>query len=201
MVSIAASDTNPGRQLRREEHASGTYTVRAVDCADVMLSFGDRRILDRLRFGISVGEQVAIMGPSGSGKTSLLHILAGITRPDAGTVIVAGLAVHTARAKARAVLRQHKVSMVFQFGELLPELRVGENVALPFLLRGDKAPAGLVDSVLAAVGLDCAQAWPAQLSGGEAQRVAVARALVTRPQVVLCDEPTGALDETCSDQV
>ncbi len=91
--------------------------------------------------------------------------------------------------------------MVFQFGELLPELRVGENVALPFLLRGDKAPAGLVDSVLAAVGLDCAQAWPAQLSGGEAQRVAVARALVTRPQVVLCDEPTGALDETCSDQV
>ena len=172
-----------------------------IDCIDVSLTYGDHSILDRLCFAVAHGEQVAIMGPSGSGQTSLLHILAGITKPSAGAVTVAGLALHRARASARAKHRQRDVSMVFQFGELLPELRVGENVALPLLLRGDKPNAGLVDSALGAVGLENAGAWPAQLSGGETQRVAVARALVTRPQVALCDEPTGALDQTNSQQV
>lgn len=201
MTSRATIDANTSPSIEREATTLNATPSLAVDCTDVTLAFGDRRILDHLRFAVPVGEHVAIMGPSGSGKTSLLHILAGITKPDDGSVNVAGLALHKARSKARAIHRQHKVSMVFQFGELLPELRVGENVALPLLLRGDVPKAGLVDSVLAAVGLDNAAAWPAQLSGGETQRVAVARALITRPEVLLCDEPTGALDEANSSQV
>ena len=98
--------------------------------------------------------------------------------------------------------RQREVSMVFQFGELLPELTVGENIELPWRIRGERPSENLVGNALAAVGLaGFAAAWPAKLSGGETQRVAVARAVAARPSVILCDEPTGALDEASSAQV
>ncbi len=173
----------------------------AISCVDIVLSFGERRVLNGLCWDAPRGSQVAVMGPSGSGKTTLLHILAGIIVPDGGRVSVAGLDLLRAHAKDRAVLRQSKLSMVFQFGELLPELRVGENLVLPLLLRGDRPSADLVNDALEAVGFDNPRAWPAQLSGGETQRVAMARALVTRPEVILCDEPTGSLDEAGSRQV
>ena len=143
---------------------------------------------------MAVGRHVAVVGPSGSGKTTLLHILAGIVEPSAGRVVVAGMDLTGASGNARARYRQRKVAMVFQFGELLPELTVAENVALPLRIRGDRCPDGRVERVLAAVGFSELNACPARLSGGETQRVAVARALVSQPQVILCDEPTGSLD-------
>ena len=173
----------------------------AIQCLGVDLSYGDRFILRDLDLVVPTGQHTAIMGPSGSGKTTLLHVLAGILDPDAGTVNVAGLELTKTSRHRRAKHRQHKVAMVFQFGELLPELTVGENVALPLRMRGQRPADGEVQDSLAAVGLSDVAAWPSQLSGGETQRVAVARALLTRPQVVLCDEPTGALDATNSQHV
>ncbi len=173
----------------------------AVTCRALCRVFGERFVLRDLDLDVGEGRRVAVMGPSGSGKTTLLHILAGIVEPSSGEVVVAGLDVGGASARERAKHRQHKVAMVFQFGELLPELTVGENVTLPLRIRGDVPRAGDVERVLDAVGLTDTGAWPAQLSGGETQRVAVARALVTAPDVILCDEPSGSLDRANSDQV
>ncbi len=173
----------------------------AVTCRALCRVFGERFVLRDLDLDVGEGRHVAVMGPSGSGKTTLLHILAGIVEPSSGEVVVAGLDVGGASARERAKHRQHKVAMVFQFGELLPELTVGENVTLPLRIRGDVPRAGDVERVLDAVGLTDSGAWPAQLSGGETQRVAVARALVTAPDVIFCDEPSGSLDRANSDQV
>lgn len=173
----------------------------AVSCRGLGLAYGNREVLADLDLSIMRGRHVAIMGPSGSGKTTLLHVLAGLRRPDAGQVTVAGLDLSKAKRADLAGLRQRSVAMVFQFGELLPELRVGENVSLPLLMRGDPVDGKVIRRTLEAVGLEDLDAWPAQLSGGETQRVAVARALVTNPAVILCDEPTGALDAANSTQV
>ena len=172
-----------------------------IQCQGVCLSHGERSILRDLDLAVAHGRRVAVTGPSGSGKTTLLHVLAGIVEPSSGRVVVGGLRLTGAPGKVRARNRQHKVAMVFQFGELLPELTVAENVALPLRIRGDTRLDGRVEQVLAAVGFTELDAWPARLSGGETQRVAVARALVTQPEVILCDEPTGSLDAANSDRV
>ena len=173
----------------------------AVLCRALCCSFGNREVLDSLDLAVPAGRCIAIMGPSGSGKTTLLHVLAGLITPDSGEVHVAGLDLVSASARALARHRREKVSMVFQFGELLPELNVAENVSLPMRLSGRRPDARLVRDALEAVGLRDPGAWPAQLSGGEIQRAAVARALITRPAVLLCDEPTGSLDAANSEQV
>lgn len=173
----------------------------AILCRALCCSFGDHEVLDSLDLAVPAGRCVAIMGPSGSGKTTLLHVLAGLITPDSGDVEVAGLDLVSASARALARHRREKVSMVFQFGELLPELNISENVSLPVRLNGSRTGDGRVHDALEAVGLRDPKAWPAQLSGGEMQRAAVARALVTRPAVLLCDEPTGSLDAASSEQV
>lgn len=174
----------------------------AIRCDGVMLAYGERRVLHELNLVVHAGGRTAIMGPSGSGKTSLLNILAGLVEPDAGLVVVEGLEVSRASHRQRAKHRQQEVAMVFQFGELLPELTVGENIELPLWIRGERPSGGLAEETLDSVGLNgYACAWPAQLSGGETQRVAVARAVATRPSVILCDEPTGSLDASASAQV
>lgn len=173
----------------------------AILCRALCCSFRDHEVLDRLDLAVPAGRCVAIMGPSGSGKTTLLHVLAGLITPDSGDVEVAGLDLVSASARALARHRREKVSMVFQFGELLPELNISENVSLPVRLSGSRTGDGQVHDALEAVGLRDPKAWPAQLSGGEMQRAAVARALVTRPAVLLCDEPTGSLDAASSEQV
>jgi len=172
-----------------------------ICCQGVCLSRGEHSIIRDIDLTVEAGRRVAVMGPSGSGKTTLLHILAGLLKPSAGQVVVAGQELNGASHRARTKLRQHKVAVVFQFGELLPELTVGENVALPLRIRGDSHYDNRVESALAMVGFTDATAWPAQLSGGEIQRVAVARALVSQPQVILCDEPTGSLDAINSGRV
>ncbi|MEW2125760.1 ABC transporter ATP-binding protein [Streptomyces sp. NPDC058369] len=150
------------------------------------------------------GEAVAILGPSGSGKSTLLNLVAGLDRPDTGTVTVDGVRVDRLSEAASALYRRSRVGMVFQFFNLLDDLTVGDNVALPARLagmsRGEAArrTAGLLERL----GIDRhARAHPGRLSGGQRQRVAVARALMNRPALLLADEPTGALDTAAGQDV
>lgn len=159
------------------------------------------RALRGVDFSVGVGgpEAVAVMGPSGSGKSSLLHVLAGILRPNAGTVHWRGEDIATMKDAHRTRLRRTDFGFVFQSGQLLPELSASENVMIPLLLAktGRSEAQRRSNGMLAALGLSgMFDKRPGQLSGGQAQRVAIARALVTGPGLIFADEPTGALDRT-----
>jgi putative ABC transport system ATP-binding protein len=156
-----------------------------------------RPVLRGVDLRLGVGECVALLGRSGCGKSTLLNLLGGIDRPDAGTVTIGGVAMGDLPEPGRTLFRRRHLGFVYQSFNLIPTLTVRENVGLPLELNGvPPADAGRrVAELLAAVGLATrADAFPDQLSGGEQQRVAVARALVHRPRVVLADEPTGNLD-------
>ncbi|HQT92999.1 MAG TPA: ABC transporter ATP-binding protein [Thermoanaerobaculaceae bacterium] len=145
-------------------------------------------------FTLAGGEMVAIVGPSGCGKSTTLNLVAGVDRPDSGAVIVTGTDLATAGEAVLVQARRHSTGIVFQSFHLMPHLTVEENIALPLALDGGRDPARVLD-LIRRVGLTHRKDhFPAQLSGGEQQRTAVARALVHRPAVVLADEPTGALD-------
>jgi putative ABC transport system ATP-binding protein len=159
--------------------------------------FGARTVLDRLGLRVGPGEYVAIVGESGSGKSTLLNLIAGLDRPDAGRVEVDGTDLAALDDTGRTIARRRKLGFVFQSFHILPHLTVEQNVELPLVLlgaaRADRAER--VGELLASVGLgDRGASMPRELSGGELQRVAVARALVHRPALVLADEPTGNLD-------
>ncbi|MEH0548462.1 ABC transporter ATP-binding protein [Streptomyces sp. B21-105] len=160
--------------------------------------------LDDVSLTVGAGEAVAILGPSGSGKSTLLNLIAGLDRPDTGTVTVDGVRVSGLGEAAAARYRRSKVGMVFQFFHLLDDMTVADNVALPAQLAGmargeaHRRAAELLETL----GIDRhARAHPGRLSGGERQRVAVARALMNRPPLILADEPTGALDTAAGDDV
>ncbi|MEU3405221.1 ABC transporter ATP-binding protein [Streptomyces sp. NPDC006670] len=158
---------------------------------------GGRTVLDGLDLEVPPGTSVAVTGPSGCGKSSLLNCLAGITLPSAGTVTVAGHDITAASPSRRAALRLAHVGMVYQFGELLPELTALENVALPALMSSARPREVYrrAEELLGELGIAGLRTSPtATLSGGERQRLAVARALIASPDVILADEPTGALD-------
>jgi putative ABC transport system ATP-binding protein len=164
---------------------------------DVRKAFGATPALRGADVTVARGEILAVMGPSGSGKSTLLHCLAGILRPDDGEIHFAGRRIDTLGDKARTELRREQFGFVFQFGQLVPELRAVENAALPLLLAGRPRAEALAAASrwfdrLALAGLEDRR--PGELSGGESQRVALARALVGRPEVVFADEPTGSLD-------
>ncbi|WP_199546046.1 ABC transporter ATP-binding protein [Streptomyces sp. N35] len=150
------------------------------------------------------GEAVAILGPSGSGKSTLLNLIAGLDRPDTGTVTVDGVRVDRLGEAGSALYRRAKIGMVFQFFHLLDDLSVADNVVLPARLAGMARGAARRRSaeLLELLGIDRhARAYPGRLSGGERQRVAVARALMNRPALLLADEPTGALDTAAGQDV
>jgi putative ABC transport system ATP-binding protein len=151
---------------------------------------------------VAAGEFVALVGPSGSGKSTLLNILGGIDLPDAGRVRFAGLSITDLDERARTLFRRRELGFVFQFFNLIPTLTVEENLLLPLELNGLPASREAVRGLLERVGLaHRAGAWPDRLSGGEQQRVAVARALVHRPRLLLADEPTGNLDADTGEAV
>lgn len=150
------------------------------------------------------GDVVAITGPSGSGKSTLLLCLAGILTPEAGEVIFGGRRIDRDSESRRSALRRREFGVLFQFGQLIPELTARENVALPLLLSGVRRRPALATATewLDRVGMAAlAEQRPPQMSGGQGQRVAVARALVTEPDVVFADEPTGALDTLSGEEV
>jgi putative ABC transport system ATP-binding protein len=152
-------------------------------------------VLDAVSFDIPAGAFVAIVGPSGSGKTTLLGLLAGLDTPTRGRVMLDGVDLNALTEDARARLRGEKVGFVFQSFQLIPTLTALENVSVPLELRGDAEATPRARELLARVGLaDRAAHLPAQLSGGEQQRVAVARAFANRPRILFADEPTGNLD-------
>ena len=159
--------------------------------------FGSRAVLDGLGLRVGPGEYVAIVGESGSGKSTLLNLIAGLDRPDSGRVEVDGTDLAALDDAGRTLARRRKLGFVFQSFHILPHLTVEQNVELPLvLLRAARDERGArVLELLTAVGLgDRGGSMPRELSGGEMQRVAVARALVHKPSLVLADEPTGNLD-------
>ncbi|MFF1649064.1 ABC transporter ATP-binding protein [Streptomyces sp. NPDC058240] len=167
-------------------------------------AYGQTPALDGASFSIHPGEVVAVMGPSGSGKSTLLHCLAGIVTPDRGTITYAGRELSAMSDAERSALRRTEFGFVFQFGQLVPELTCVENIALPLRLAGVKRKEAErtarhwmerleVDDVTAK--------RPGEVSGGQGQRVAVARALAASPKVIFADEPTGALDSLNGERV
>jgi putative ABC transport system ATP-binding protein len=153
--------------------------------------------LSHVDFAVEPGEFVAIMGPSGSGKSTLLHLLGGMDRPTSGEIVLDGQNMSTLGERELTLLRRRKVGFVFQFFNLISTLDTEENILLPVLIDGKRKQQYLpkLDEILRLVGLDNRrQHRPGQLSGGEQQRVSIARALIAEPSVILADEPTGNLD-------
>ncbi|WP_030159566.1 ABC transporter ATP-binding protein [Streptomyces sp. NRRL S-244] len=168
-----------------------------LSATDLRKTYGSTAALDGADFSIHPGEVVAVMGPSGSGKSTLLHCLAGIVPPDSGTVTYAGRELSAMNDAERSALRRGEFGFVFQFGQLVPELTCVENVALPLRLTGVKrkeAERTALEWMARLEVADLGRKRPGEVSGGQGQRVAVARALVTGPRVLFADEPTGALD-------
>jgi putative ABC transport system ATP-binding protein len=175
-----------------------------LEARDLVLSFGETPALRGAEVSVKRGEVLAVMGPSGSGKSTLLHCLAGILVPDSGEVYFDGQRLDTLREGDRSRLRRERFGFVFQFGQLVPELTAEENVALPLLLGGTRREEAL----------RVARAWferlelnglerhrTGEMSGGQAQRVALARGLVAHPDVLFADEPTGSLDSLTGELV
>ncbi len=170
--------------------------------SDVYKFFGpsgsQNAVLRGVRFDVRQGEFVCVMGPSGSGKTTLLHLISGLDEPSSGTIDLLGRALSRLSPHERTLLRREAVGYVFQFFNLLPNLTALENVGLPLAIQG-KNPARhreLVEGLFSRFGLErCTNSMPHQLSGGEMQRVSIARALAGGQPVLLCDEPTGNLSQ------
>jgi putative ABC transport system ATP-binding protein len=167
-------------------------------------SFGLTEALRGAEMALGEGEVLAVMGPSGSGKSTLLHCLAGILTPDAGEVTYAGQRIDRLNDRQRSHLRRSAFGFVFQFGQLVPELPLLENIALPLLLAGKGRRAAMAAAArwMPSLGLsNLGDRLPGELSGGQAQRGAIARALVSSPRVIFADEPTGSLDSVAADDV
>lgn len=161
-------------------------------------------VLDNITFDIAAGEFLALMGPSGSGKSTLLNLIAGIDKPDSGTVSVAGVDITALSESALASWRSRSVGFIFQFYNLIPVLTAFENVELPLLLTGlsRKKRKEHIETVLSLVNLsDRMDHYPSELSGGQQQRVAIARAMVADPAILVADEPTGDLDRVSAGEI
>ncbi len=179
-------------------------TAAILQARDLVRSFGETPALRGASLTVQRGEIVAVMGPSGSGKSTLLHCLAGILVPEAGEVWFDGQRLGTLSDDQRSTLRRDRFGFVFQFGQLVPELTAEENVALPLLLSGARRGAATAAArhwfgALGLAGLERRRSG--ELSGGQAQRVALARGLVADPQVLFADEPTGSLDSVSGELV
>jgi putative ABC transport system ATP-binding protein len=182
------------------------YRGPAVSAQDLTRRYGEgETAVDALR-GVSLdvpkGQLTAVMGPSGSGKSTLMHILAGLDKPTAGAVEIAGTSIQELSDNDLTKLRREHIGFIFQFFNLLPMLNAEENVVLPLSIAGEKPDKAWVDELMGRIGLkDRGSHRPSELSGGQQQRVAIGRALVSRPTIVFADEPTGNLDSKTSGEI
>jgi lipoprotein-releasing system ATP-binding protein len=179
-----------------------------LNCSNVSKSFTDGglsvNVLQDINLNVKSGEQIAIIGSSGSGKSTLLHLLGGLDNPTQGQIWIAGKQMNKLSAAKRAIWRNQNLGFVYQFHHLLQEFTALENVSMPLLIRGcsTKEAKEKAADILIKVGLEKRlQHKPGEMSGGERQRAAVARALVSNPKCLLADEPTGNLDQRTADQV
>jgi putative ABC transport system ATP-binding protein len=182
----------------------GDTSAPVLTSRDLVKAHGRTRALRGASADLHAGEILAVTGPSGSGKSTLLHCLAGLVRPDEGSVVYAGQRLDRLPEKRLSELRRTDFGVVFQFGQLIPELTAADNVALPLMLAGAgraeaRERAGEWLERFGVRGQETLR--PGELSGGQTQRVTLARALVTGPRVVFADEPTGALDSLATEQV
>ncbi len=175
-----------------------------ISANNINKSYGQTSVLHGVSLGVSQGEVLAIMGPSGSGKSTLLHSLAAIIAIDSGEILFDGQDIGKLNDNKRSILRRTAFGFVFQFSQLVPELSVIDNVALPLLLNGVSRNKAYKEAEkwLTEVGLiEKHESTPGEISGGQAQRVAIARAMVVQPKVLFADEPTGSLDSLNSEHV
>lgn len=168
-----------------------------IQLEGITKSFGTLQVLKGIDLEIAKGEVVSIVGPSGAGKTTLLQIMGTLDKPDSGRIVLNGTEVNRLKEKELSAFRNREIGFVFQFHQLLPEFTAVENVMMPALIQGQPMGTARKEAldILAFLGLsERASHKPAELSGGEKQRVAVARALINHPSVILADEPSGSLD-------
>jgi putative ABC transport system ATP-binding protein len=195
------SATQEQTQSQRPER--GDVVVAAHDLTK-RYGEGDTAVdaLGGVSLEVRAGELVAVMGPSGSGKSTLMHILAGLDTPTTGTVEIAGSEITQLGDAALTRLRRKHIGFVFQFFNLLPMLTAEENVALPLSIAGEKPDKAWLDELLDRTGISKRRSHrPSELSGGEQQRVAISRALVTKPTILFADEPTGNLDSKTGGEI
>ena len=165
---------------------------------------GDNKVvaLDDVSFSVDKGEFVAIVGASGSGKSTLLHLLGGVDRPTSGKVFINGTDIFKMNDDKLAIFRRRQVGPIYQFYHLLPILNVKENITLPLELDGVKPNDKEVDELIKSLGLERrSDHLPNELSGGQQQRTSIGRALITKPAIILADEPTGNLDSKASEEI
>lgn len=170
-----------------------------LETIDLVKTYGDGdhqiKAIDHTSITVEHGEFVAVVGRSGSGKSTLLHTLGGLDRPDSGQVIISGQDLFSLKDEQLAVFRRRKIGFIFQDFNLIPALNVWENIVLPIGLDGKRVNKDYVLDIIQSIGMeDRLKALPSTLSGGQKQRTAIARALASRPAIILADEPTGNLD-------
>lgn len=197
--AVKNKETTPIKNTRAElmEHAISKIQADMIDIKGITKSFGKLQVLKGIDLHIGKGEVVSIVGPSGAGKTTLLQIIGTLDKADSGSISIDGTDISTLKKNKLASFRNSHIGFVFQFHQLLPEFTAIENVMMPALIagKGKKEAHERAEELLDFMGLaDRAEHKPNELSGGEKQRVAVARALINNPAVILADEPSGSLD-------
>ena len=176
--------------------------VKTVDLTKTYNSGVEVHALSNVNFELEKGDLVAIIGDSGSGKSTLLHLLAGVDKPTSGDIFIQDKNITKFNKDEMTVFRRRNIGVVYQFFNLIPNINVRKNILLPLLLDNKKADEEYLKEILSILGIEeKLDRYPKQLSGGEQQRVAIARSLITRPAIILADEPTGNLDRKNSEEI
>ncbi|MDY6128023.1 ABC transporter ATP-binding protein, partial [Anaerococcus sp.] len=176
--------------------------VKTVDLTKTYNSGVEVNALSNVNFELEKGDLVAIIGDSGSGKSTLLHLLAGVDTPTSGDIFIQDKNITKFNKDEMTVFRRRNIGVVYQFFNLIPNINVRKNILLPLLLDNKKADEEYLKEILSILGIEGKlDRYPKQLSGGEQQRVAIARSLITRPAIILADEPTGNLDRKNSEEI